>query len=102
LTTSDIGAPSKLSDPQEVLERVFGYSEFRPGQQKIIDAILRGQDCIGVMPTGAGKSLTFQVPAKILPGTVLVIRRDELLTSDTVVGDDDVLELRPVMSGGAA
>jgi sulfur carrier protein len=38
----------------------------------------------------------------ILPGTVLVIRRDELLTSDAVVGDEDVLELRPVMSGGGA
>ncbi len=42
------------------------------------------------------------VELDILPGTVLVIRSDELLTSDTVVGDDDVLELRPVMSGGAA
>ena len=42
------------------------------------------------------------VELDILPGTVLVIRRDELLTSDTVVGDDDVLELRPVMSGGGA
>jgi len=42
------------------------------------------------------------VELDILPGTVLVIRRDELLTSDAVVGDDDVLELRPVMSGGAA
>ncbi len=42
------------------------------------------------------------VELDILPGTVLVIRRDELLTSDAVVGGDDVLELRPVMSGGAA
>ena len=42
------------------------------------------------------------VELDILPGTVLVIRSDELLTSDTVVGDDDVLELRPVMSGGGA
>ena len=42
------------------------------------------------------------VELDIVPGTVLVIRSDELLTSDTVVGDDDVLELRPVMSGGAA
>jgi len=62
-----------FTDPQEVLERVFGYREFRPGQRKIIDALLAGKDCIGVMPTGAGKSLTFQIPARILPGTVLVI-----------------------------
>jgi len=52
---------------------VFGYREFRPGQRHIIDAVLAGRDCIGVMPTGAGKSLTFQIPARILPGAVLVI-----------------------------
>ena len=64
---------AKLADPQHVLETVFGYGEFRPGQRHIIDAVLRGRDCIGVMPTGAGKSITFQIPAKILPGAVLVI-----------------------------
>jgi ATP-dependent DNA helicase RecQ len=63
----------RLTDPQQVLERVFGYPEFRPGQRHIIDAVLKGRDCIGVMPTGAGKSLTFQIPARILPGAVLVI-----------------------------
>jgi len=61
------------ADPQTVLESVFGYREFRPGQRHIIDAVLAGRDCIGVMPTGAGKSLTFQIPAKILSGPVLVI-----------------------------
>jgi ATP-dependent DNA helicase RecQ len=61
------------ADPQQVLERVFGYQTFRPGQREIIDAILAGRDCIGLMPTGAGKSLTFQVPAKLLNGTVLVL-----------------------------
>jgi ATP-dependent DNA helicase RecQ len=66
-------APEKLTDPQQVLESVFGYREFRPGQRHIIDAVLAGRDCIGVMPTGAGKSLTFQIPARILPGAVLVI-----------------------------
>jgi ATP-dependent DNA helicase RecQ len=63
----------RFTEPQEALEAVFGYREFRPGQRHIIDAVLRGRDCIGVMPTGAGKSLTFQIPAKILPGAVLVI-----------------------------
>ena len=66
-------APTSHPDPQQVLESVFGYREFRPGQRHIIDAVLAGRDCIGVMPTGAGKSLTFQLPAKILPGAVLVI-----------------------------
>ena len=57
------------SDPQQVLETLFGYHSFRPGQREIIDAVLAGRDCIGLMPTGAGKSLTFQIPAKLLPGT---------------------------------
>jgi ATP-dependent DNA helicase RecQ len=61
------------STPQEILESLFGYDTFRPGQREIIDAVLDGRDCIGVMPTGAGKSLTFQIPAKLLPGTVLVL-----------------------------
>ena len=66
-------SPAKFTDPDHVLRDVFGYAEFRPGQRAIIDAVLAGRDCIGVMPTGAGKSLTFQVPAKIIGGTVLVI-----------------------------
>ena len=59
--------------PRDVLTGVFGYAEFRPGQEKIIATVLGGRDCIGVMPTGAGKSLTFQIPARLLPGTVLVV-----------------------------
>jgi len=66
-------AARRFQDPQEVLENVFGYPEFRPGQRTIIDAVLAGRDCIGIMPTGAGKSLTFQIPSKILPGVVLVV-----------------------------
>jgi ATP-dependent DNA helicase RecQ len=63
----------RYTDPEAVLRTVFGYEEFRPGQRKVIDAVLAGRDCIGLMPTGAGKSLTFQIPAKILPGPVVVI-----------------------------
>jgi ATP-dependent DNA helicase RecQ len=63
----------RLADPQQVLESIFGYQTFRPGQREIIDAVLAGRDCIGLMPTGAGKSLTFQIPAKLLNGTVLVL-----------------------------
>jgi ATP-dependent DNA helicase RecQ len=61
------------SDPETILRDVFGYEAFRPGQRKVIDAVLGGSDCIAVMPTGAGKSLTFQIPARALPGTVLVL-----------------------------
>lgn len=60
-------------DPRHVLQEVFGYDDFRPGQREIIDVVLEGRDCIGVMPTGAGKSLTYQLPARIMDGTVLVL-----------------------------
>ena len=62
-----------LADAQRVLGDVFGYPSFRPGQAEVIEAVLAGRDCIAVMPTGAGKSLTFQIPARVLPGTVLVL-----------------------------
>ena len=67
------GPRGRGTDPATVLHEVFGYDEFRPGQRHIIEAVLAGRDCIAVMPTGAGKSLTFQVPARILPGTVVVL-----------------------------
>lgn len=60
-------------DPLTVLREVFGFDAFRPGQREVIDAVLEGRDCIAVMPTGAGKSLTYQLPARILDGTVLVV-----------------------------
>ncbi|MDQ6612736.1 MAG: ATP-dependent DNA helicase [Gemmatimonadota bacterium] len=59
--------------PDQVLRDVFGFSTFRPGQRAVIDAVLAGKDCIALMPTGAGKSLTYQLPARLLSGTVLVI-----------------------------
>jgi ATP-dependent DNA helicase RecQ len=60
-------------DPLAILTDVFGFDSFRPGQREVIDAILEGRDCIAVMPTGAGKSLTYQLPARVLEGTVLVV-----------------------------
>lgn len=57
----------------EVLKKYFGYDSFREGQETLVDAILAGQDVLGIMPTGAGKSICYQVPALLLPGITLVI-----------------------------
>jgi ATP-dependent DNA helicase RecQ len=73
-------------DPLVVLRDVFGFDSFRPGQREVIDAVLSGRDCIAVMPTGAGKSLTYQLPARILEGTVLVLSPLISLMKDQVDG----------------
>ncbi len=57
----------------KILKTYFGYDSFRKGQEDIIDAVLAGRDAIAIMPTGAGKSLCYQVPALMLPGITLVI-----------------------------
>ncbi len=59
--------------PVEALKRYWGYDNFRPMQAEIIDSVLSSHDTLGLLPTGGGKSLTFQVPAMILPGLTIVI-----------------------------
>ena len=56
-----------------VLRDTFGYPSFRAGQREIIEAIMAGRDCVGIMPTGAGKSLSYQIPARLLGGITLVV-----------------------------
>ncbi len=77
-------------DPRGVLQDVFGFDDFRPGQREVIDAVLAHRDCIAVMPTGAGKSLTYQLPARLLDGTVLVLSPLISLMKDQV---DALVEL---------
>ena len=62
-----------IMDKYNILKKYFGYTDFREGQENVIDSILQGQDVLGIMPTGAGKSVCYQVPALLLRGITLVI-----------------------------
>lgn len=64
---------NNFQTPQEALKVLFGYDAFRPGQESVIDSILSGKDVCAIMPTGAGKSVCYQIPAMLLPGITLVI-----------------------------
>ncbi len=59
--------------PKKVLKTVFGYDDFRPYQEDIIQTVLNGDDCLAVMPTGGGKSLCYQIPAIIFKGLTIVV-----------------------------
>lgn len=63
----------QYDSPEEVLKALFGYDSFRAGQKEVIDSILAGRDAFAVMPTGAGKSVCYQVPAMLLSGITIVI-----------------------------
>ena len=63
----------RMNEARRILGEIYGYPDFRPGQEKAIRAILSGRDTFGVMPTGAGKSLCYQIPALTLHGTAIVI-----------------------------
>jgi ATP-dependent DNA helicase RecQ len=65
--------PPDITDARRLLKKVFGLDEFRPGQEAIIASVLARRDTLGIMPTGAGKSLCYQIPALLLPGTTVVV-----------------------------
>jgi ATP-dependent DNA helicase RecQ len=77
-------AGSRLSDPADVLRRVFGYDTFRGSQQEIIEHLAGGQDALVLMPTGGGKSLCYQIPALVRDGTGVVVSPLIALMQDQV------------------
>src|SRR4051812_2868747 len=62
-----------MNDPLDILHRTFGFAAFRGVQQQVVDRVMRGEHSLAVMPTGAGKSLCYQVPALAREGTALVV-----------------------------
>ena len=88
-------ADSGLHSATEVLERIFGYDSFRGAQQEIIEHVIGGGDALVLMPTGGGKSLCYQVPALVRPGTGVVISPLIALMQDQV----DALQALGVRAG---
>ncbi|MBO8170260.1 MAG: DNA helicase RecQ [Bacillaceae bacterium] len=62
-----------IDQAQNYLKRIYGYDTFRPGQERVISDLLTGRDTVGIMPTGGGKSICYQIPSLIFPGTTIVI-----------------------------
>lgn len=75
---------SDMVEAARMLQKYYGYEAFRPGQEALVGAILQGRDALGVMPTGAGKSVCYQIPALLLPGCTVVVSPLVSLMEDQV------------------
>ncbi len=84
------GSPPPRADLDASLKSCFGYDRFRPGQREIVEAVLAGRDAVGILPTGAGKSLTYQLPARLLGGVTLVVSPLIALMKDQVDSLDEL------------
>jgi ATP-dependent DNA helicase RecQ len=62
-----------MNEAKDALERVFGFTGFRPGQQDILEAVFAGENILAVMPTGSGKSLCYQLPTIVRKGLTIVV-----------------------------
>jgi ATP-dependent DNA helicase RecQ len=97
LTSLPAEEPLANSRALETLRAVFGHDGFLPGQTAVINRVLSGTDTLAILPTGAGKSLTFQLPSLLLPGTTLVLSPLIALMKDQVEGLPPALRERTVL-----
>ncbi|MTD30083.1 ATP-dependent DNA helicase RecQ [Planomicrobium sp. YIM 101495] len=91
---------------EQVLQETYGFSAFRPGQREVIEGVLDGKDVIALLPTGMGKSLCYQFPARFLPGSVLIISPLLSLMQDQVaqlkkLGEKSVVAINSFLKQGA-
>ncbi|MCH1981145.1 DNA helicase RecQ [Ruminococcus sp. OA3] len=71
--SSESTTDNALAQAKKILKKYFGYEDFREGQESLVKAVMSGQDVLGIMPTGAGKSLCFQIPSLLMEGITLVV-----------------------------
>ncbi|MFT4041138.1 MAG: DEAD/DEAH box helicase, partial [Thermomicrobiales bacterium] len=98
-TLLSVPIDQELSDPRvlETLQQVFGFAGLRPGQAAVVNQVLAGRDTLAILPTGAGKSLTFQLPSLLLPHMTLVLSPLIALMKDQVEGLPPALRERTVL-----
>src|SRR5438128_11138416 len=94
-SSSSMTTMHPIDDVLVQLRKHFGHGGYREGQEQIVSAVLGGHDVLAVMPTGSGKSLTYQLPAIVLPGTTLVVSPLISLMKDQV----DEFNRRGIRSG---
>lgn len=81
---------ASMAEAQELLRKYYGYPDFREGQKKVIASVLGGSDTLGIMPTGGGKSICYQIPAMLMSGTTIVVSPLISLMKDQVDGLDSI------------